>query len=191
MSTRLTPRIVIFISLLLMLSAGFTPYNPTVPIEKKVAVVFIRHADDCSSDAACDPGFSPGLRATLDTPRWSATIYTYLMNQTMTKYITEATYNHTHMVFTAISNPNSADGWFDAPHTLEEYNEELPDNPRDADLFDDASSLAYGVIGEDIAMYDMLLVVRNFQYITIQTYIQIQLPLLSQNDEIRASQDRV
>jgi len=163
MSARITPRIVIFISLLLMLSAGFTPYNPTVPVEKKVAVVFIRHSDDCSSDAACDPGFSPGLRATLGAPRYTPTAYTYVMNQTMTKYITEATYNHTHMVFTAITNPNSADGWFDAPHTLEEYNEELPDNPRDADIFVDASSLAYSVIGEDLTTYDMVLVVRNFQ----------------------------
>jgi hypothetical protein len=85
------------------------------------------------------------------------------MNQTMTKYITEATYNHTHMVFTAITNPNSPDGWFDAPHTLEEYNEELPNNPRDADIFVDASSLAYSVVGEDLTTYDMVLIVRNFQ----------------------------
>lgn len=163
MNTLLTPRIVIFMSLILLLSAGFTPYNPTVPIEKKVAVIFIKYTDDCSSDAACLPFFSPPLRATLGTPRFSASTYTYLMNLTMTQYITEATYNHTHMVFTAITNPDSADGWFDAPNDLEDYNDNPPDDPATADIFNDALSLAHDVAGDDITSYDMILVVQNFQ----------------------------
>ena len=139
MNFRLSSRFVIIISLLILLTTGFTPYNSTVPIEKKVAVIFIRHSPDCSSDDACRPNYPPELRATIGVPRWSPTSYAYAMNQTMTKFITEATFSHTHIVFTAISNPNSSNGWFDAPHMLEDYNHNPPNDPATANIFNDAS----------------------------------------------------
>ncbi len=165
MKHRFSPLFSIVISLITLLTTGFVTANTVkqvITVEKKVAVIFMKVSPDCSSEAACEPGFPAGLRANIHEPRYSAGTYGALISQTMTPFITQATYNHTHMTFTAIVNPNSSNGWFDAPHALERYNDPA-NNPDPEYIFDDALALAFSVVGDDIATYDSLLVVHNFQ----------------------------
>ncbi len=165
MKHHFSPCLMLFICITALFSTGFIQQktiDPVNTVEKKVAVVFLKLSPACSTDEACKPDFPPGLRANIHEPHYSASTYAYIMNQTMTSYITEATYAHTHMVFTAIANPNSSDGWFDAPHQLEYYNDP-ENNPNFISIFDDALMLAFSVIGYDIDTYDALLVVNNIQ----------------------------
>ncbi len=165
MKHRFSPLFSIVISLITLLTTGFVTANTVkqvITVEKKVAVIFMKVSPDCSSEAACEPGFPAGLRANIHEPRYSAGTYGALISQTMTPFITQATYNHTHMTFTAIENPNSSNGWFDAPHALERYNDP-ENNPDFVSIFNDALALAYSAVGDAISTYDALLVVSNIQ----------------------------
>lgn len=165
MIQHLSPKISILISLLTLFTTGFiTPNNTNqvVTVEKRVAVVFMKLSPNCSSEAACEPDYPADLRANIHAPRANAATYVSLMNQTMTNFITQATYSHTHMTFTAMQNPNSSDGWFNAPHQLEAYNDPAH-NPDAENYFEDAVSLAFSSVGYDINNYDVLLVVNNIQ----------------------------
>ncbi len=165
MRKHLSTTISIFISLFTLLTTGFitsSSVKQVTTVEKRVAVVFMKLSPNCSSEAACEPDYPAGLRANIHSPRASAATYVSIMNQTMTSFITQATYSHTHMTFTAIQNPNSSDGWFSAPHPLEDYNDPAH-NPDAENYFEDAVSLAFSAVGYDINNYDVLLVVNNIQ----------------------------
>lgn len=157
----------VFAVLLIMaVSVGFMDVPAASPVNRKVMVVFLKLSPPfCSNEQNCTPNFPPVLRNEIRTPRHSAAGYENMLNFTITNYIMEATYSNSHLEFDAIANPNSADGWFDAPHSLEAYNEPEGDEDADAYMGEDAFNLAYATIGNAVQNYDILLVVNNIQFI--------------------------
>lgn len=72
MKHRFSPLFSIVISLITLLTTGFVTANTVkqvITVEKKVAVIFMKVSPDCSSEAACEPGFPAGLRANIHEPR--------------------------------------------------------------------------------------------------------------------------
>ncbi len=159
------PILVILIVLTTFFSTSFRTFSgikTVIPVEKKVAVIFIKFSPDCPSDDACNPEFPPELRANINTPRDSASYTASLLNLNMTRYIMEATYSHTHMVFSAIVNPNSSDGWFEIPYGMRYYSQPET-NLNFRNIFEDALQLAYSAVGDDIQNYDVILLINNIQ----------------------------
>ena len=151
--------VISIISFLLCTSFATADISPV--IEKKVGVVFILDsAPFCSSGGPCE--LSPkidGLIPSVLEPRTSPEHYVNLLNYTMTDFIRKATYGVSKLTFEAILNPDRPDGWFEAPHTMEEYL-----ITETANVVDDAANLAYSVIGADVQNYDVFLVVENIQH---------------------------
>ena len=152
--------------LIVLFCTGFTLLPPAAPTTIKVLVVFLKlSAPFCSSPEACLPDFGQNHMDSVHEPRHSASTYESMLNYTMSSFIKEATYNNANVIFDAVLNPDSSDGWFDAPHSLEQYNNPNGDYPPAAEAFmgQDAYNLAYGVIGSAADNYDMLYVVNNIQ----------------------------
>ncbi len=126
---------------------------------KDVMVVFLKITDpNCPSADSCLPDFPQALRNEIKTPRFSAETYTAMLNYRMKPFIREATFSNAIYNFEAVINPESSDGWFEAPHQLEDYNEF-----KNASWGRDAKNLALTAIGNSVSNYDVLLVVTNIQ----------------------------
>ena len=152
--------------MIVLFCTGFTLLPPAAPTTIKVLVVFLKLSEPfCSSPEACLPDFGQNHMDSVHEPRHSASTYEGMLNNTMSNFIKEATYNNANVIFDAVLNPASGDGWFDAPHSLEQYNNPNGDYPPAAEAFmgQDAYNLAYGVIGSAADNYDMLYVVNNIQ----------------------------
>lgn len=145
---------------MLLVCTSFISADATTVIEKKVGVVFIiNSAPFCASGGPCElsPRIS-GLIPNVLPPRATPAHYINLLNYTMTDYIQKASYGVSHLTFEAILNPDGPDGWFEAPHTMEEYlltNSEI--------VVNDAVQLAYSAIGSEVQQYEILMVVENIQ----------------------------
>lgn len=147
--------------LILLLCTSFITLAPSMPANKKAMVVFLKLIPPfCSTEDACLPDFSPDLISAINAPRHSAQIYTAMLNGTMSPFIAEATYGNSHITFDAILNPGSSDGWFDAPHSLEDYNQS-----QNASIGRDALNLVKSLLYIDANVYNMLVVVTNIQYL--------------------------
>ena len=144
---------------------GYTTIPLSNSVNKRVAVVFLKHSPPfCPTEASCLPSFSQEILDSIHSPRHTATEYENMLNSRISSYFNEVTYNKVSLTFEAILNPDSADGWFDAPHQLYEYNNPDPEpNPNTASYYQDALSLVYPLIGSAIENYDILLVVQNIQ----------------------------
>jgi len=152
--------------LILLFCAGFTLLPPAAPKTIKVLVVFLKlSAPFCSSLEACKPDFGQDHIDSIHEPRHMGSTYENMLNYTMSNFIKEATFNNANVTFDAVLNPNSSDGWFDAPHSLEQYNNPKGGEPPAAAAFmgQDAYDLASSVIGSAVNNYDILYVVNNIQ----------------------------
>ncbi|MCJ7724388.1 MAG: hypothetical protein MUP03_09665, partial [Anaerolineales bacterium] len=152
--------------LIVLFCAGFTLLPPAAPTNIKVLVVFLKlSAPFCSSPEACLPDFDEILAGTIHEPRHTASTYETMLNVTMSSFTKEATFNNANMTFDAVLNPDSNDGWFDAPHSLEQYTKPNGGDPPAAEAYmgQDAYALASSVAGFDVNNYDMLFVVNNIQ----------------------------
>lgn len=152
--------------LMMLLCSGFVVLPPAVPKNIKVLVVFLKlSAPFCSTPEACLPDFGQDHVDAVHEPRHLASTYVSMLNNTMSSFINEATYGNATVTFETVLNPDSYDGWFDAPHSMEQYNNPNGDDPPDAEALmgQDAYALAYAVAGSAIDNYDMLLVVNNIQ----------------------------
>jgi len=139
--------------------AGFTALPPSSPVNKNVAVIFLKHVltPYCPNQADCEPSWTPEQQALILPPRHSASVYQAILNSLVTDYYNKNSYNQVHLNFTSIINPDSTDGWFDAPHKIFEY------NLGDADLYQDGAVTAYAAIGSSLDDYDFLVTVHNYQ----------------------------
>ena len=152
--------------LIVLLCAGFTAIPPAAPTAIKVLVVFLKlSAPFCSTPEACLPDFGQNHIDSVHNPRHTGSVYVSMLNNTMSNYIKEATFNNANVTFEAVLNPDSSDGWFDAPHSMEQYNNPNGPEPPDAQAFmgQDAYNLASSVAGSAVDNYDMLYVVNNIQ----------------------------
>jgi len=151
--------------LIVLFCASFNLLPPATPVTKNVIVVFLKLSPPfCSSPESCNPDFPQGLLDEIQTPRHSAAVYESMLNSTMANFINEATFNNSNLVFNAILNPHSGDGWFDAPHMLEDYNNPVGEEDPKESMGQDALDQAYSVVGAYFVQnYDILLVVTNIQ----------------------------
>ncbi|MCJ7518762.1 MAG: hypothetical protein MUO42_03720, partial [Anaerolineaceae bacterium] len=139
---------------------------PATPTTINVMVVFLRlNPPFCSSAEACLPDFDQGLQDAILPPRHTAAAYGNMLNNYIAPFIKEATYNNSNMVFNVISNPHSADGWFDAPRMLEDYNNPVGDAQPEGYMGQDAYNMAFSEVGIDALDYDILLVVTNIHIV--------------------------
>lgn len=109
---------------------------------------------------SCLPEFPPDIVNSIQSPRLSASAYVNTLNSEIRSFIREATFSNEIVHFEAILNPERADGWFEAPHGLVDYNQE-----RNAKMKEDGYNLAASVLGGSVNDYDVLLVVTNIQFI--------------------------
>lgn len=157
-------RMIAVFSLVFSLLAACTGSPQPEPItisdaNRNVMVVFLKlSAPFCSSLEKCLPDFPQVLQDRIHPPRHSAVEYANLFNSTVSAFIREATYSNERFNFTAIVNPASSDGWFDAPHSLEDYNQS-----QSASMGQDAYDDAVSTIGDEVQNYDVLLVITNIQ----------------------------
>lgn len=108
---------------------------------------------------SCLPDFPADLANNIRSPRLSASDYVNTLNNEITSFLREATFSNEIFHFEAILNPERADGWFEAPHRLVDYNQE-----KNAKMKADGYDLAASVIGNSVNDYDVLLVVTNIQF---------------------------
>lgn len=64
---------------------------------------------------------TPAQLSAIGTPRHTATEWQTLFNNVPVSYYSHTTYGQTKMVFTVLNNPNTADGWWPAPHSFQSY----------------------------------------------------------------------
>ncbi len=158
MHVRSLPKTFLCMLLMVLFGSGFIDNQPEGQKNERVAVVFLKHSSPiCLIQSDCLPDFPQPVQDAILTPRHTATQYENILNFRISAFYDEVTYNKVHLTFDAIVNPDSADGWFDAPHSLYEYNQ------KTANIFVDALDQAYPIVGSDLQNYDILLVVQNFQ----------------------------
>jgi M6 family metalloprotease-like protein len=156
----------VFVLAIFFISSGSYALSPTNAVNRKVAVIYLKHtAPFCFTQQdlapACEPKFPPDVVATVQSPRHTASEYTTKFNASVRDYFYRVSFNQVNLSFYTISNPDSADGWFDAPHKLWHYNQEATSG---ASIHQDGVDLAYSIIGDALADYDILLVVHNIHF---------------------------
>jgi hypothetical protein len=151
--------------LLTVLSAlffvGCTPSVTYIKNYQEVLVVFLHHeppycpdVDSGADPAACDPWWTPEYLATIKPPRHTAKEYEGVLNQYVGDFYTYATFGQVVYRFHSLVNPDRADGWFTAPHNIQEYN-------QGADIYQDGIDVIDQAIGEDLAKYEYVLIVQQ------------------------------
>jgi len=143
--------------LLLMMSFQGCEFSPPVEETIKVAVVFFKHVlDPCPNPGDCSTDWTPEtLKVVSKTPRHKADEWIKIFSEPINDYFYKATYGQVGFDFDAIKNPDSADGFFDAPHAIYEY-----DNGS-GDMYQESVEKAYSVLGDGLAEYDRLLIVQS------------------------------
>lgn len=149
------------LSLSVMFALSTLSFAPAQTESHRAALIFLKHVEPfCSSEVACLPQYPPEVLAAVLPPRHSAIAYQNLVNARVSPYMVAASFHKHNITFEAIVNPNSADGWFEAPHTLEEYNAGV------IDLHLEGIQMAYAAIGSALADYDFVITVRNLRLTT-------------------------
>lgn len=159
-------KLFVFLLATLFLCSGSIAIPPTNAVNRKVAVIYLRHTPPyCYTQEglapACEPKFPPDIVAAVQSPRHTASEYTTRFNARVRDYFKKVSFEQVFLSFHTISNPDSADGWFEAPHKLWQYNKE---STTDASIHQDGVDLAYSAIGDALSQYDILLVVHNIQF---------------------------
>lgn len=119
----------------------------------KVLVIPIRHQNPpCPTDPGCEwiQAGPPG------TPRNSASEWEAILNNDVNAYYLRASYSQTSFSFLVAKDATSSDGWFTAPHNIEEYIAEGNDF-----FAQDAMALAGKVV--DLSQYPRVVILHNFQ----------------------------
>lgn len=142
------------------ISAGLDQGIPGATVENhRVMVVFLKlSAPFCTTLENCLPDFPQALQDEIQWPRHPGSTYITMFNNTLTAFLREATFYNENFTFEAVLNPGSPNGWFDAPHPLEDYNKSL-----NASMGLDAYNLAASVNSDLAQNHDVLLVITNIQ----------------------------
>jgi M6 family metalloprotease-like protein len=130
--------------------------NPTAQYsgtKYDVLVVLVKLSKEpkCPTPESCEPWWPPDQLANIQTPRYKASVYASILNQKVNAYYQKATYGQVYFDFHALVNPESEDGWFEAPGAVWEYN-------QGRNLYEDGARVAYGAIGDGLKNYHHFLV---------------------------------
>ena len=135
-----------------------------------VVVVFLRHVppycpdvDNGTNPNACSPWWEPENQALILPPRHTAKKYETILNQLVNDYYLKNSYDQIKFNFLVLVNPNRADGWWDAPHSIQDYNlgEDANNNP--VSLHQDGVTVAYQAIGDELFNYDRVVAIHGYQ----------------------------
>ncbi len=122
-----------------------------------VIVVLMKHTLQpmCPTFQDCQPWWPIMMIQKLVPPRHTATEYEAILDARLNKYFQQVTYGQVHFNFHVLVNPDSSDGWWDAPHALWEFNKGT------ATYMGDAVLIASRAMGADLNNYSRLLVIQN------------------------------
>jgi M6 family metalloprotease-like protein len=107
----------------------------------------------CPTAESCEPWWGPGDLANLGPPRHSASEYGSVLDQLINDYYQKATYGQVYFSFHVLVNPNSSDGWWEAPGAVWEYN-------QGRDIYMDGVQTAYSVLGDNLLGFSHFLVIQ-------------------------------
>ncbi len=112
---------------------------------------------NCPTPEDCLP-FSAQDLADIKKPRHFASDYVQLMDKEINTYYQNASFGQMYFDFDLLNNPNSTDGWWDAPYTLAEIAE------SSIGFKQIAMTLAYTELGDSLLNYDRVIFVSNMQH---------------------------
>jgi hypothetical protein len=144
-------------------AAHSPPVDSPLGLGKPVLIVPIRHqVPPCPGMGNCE-WLDNGAPA---PPRNNATGLETLFNQSINSYYLDATHGQTSFQFTVAANIFSSDGWFTAPHNIQEYiaNFDQPGGSNTSggvSLGEDAVALA-SIVFPDLTPWSRILVITNF-----------------------------
>ena len=140
------------------LSAGEFP--KPIGLNQKVLVVLLKHQPPhCPGAGAC---WTAAQLADIKPPRHTAAQYETILNQAVNAYYLQATYGKTSFDFDVLVNPDSSDGWWDAPSSVQQYiagQNAFVGNPG----FVKDAAVKVAAAATDLGPYDRLLVMANVQ----------------------------
>jgi M6 family metalloprotease-like protein len=119
-----------------------------------VVLLTLTKEPKCPTPEDCEPWWTPDQLANIQTPRYKASVYESILNQKVNAYYQKATYGQVYFDFHVLVNPESEDGWFEAPGAVWEYN-------QGRNLYEDGARVAYGAIGDELKNYRHFLVIQG------------------------------
>lgn len=99
------------------------PFSASPLGVQKVLVIPVEFptTNPCPDPNASCPVDMNWFTTAIGPPRHSPAEWEVLLNTVATGYWRNSTYNQTDFQFTVLANPNSRDGWWPAPHSLQDY----------------------------------------------------------------------
>jgi M6 family metalloprotease-like protein len=119
-----------------------------------VVLLTLTKEPKCPTPESCEPWWPPDQLANIQTPRYKASVYESILNQKVNAYYQKAAYGQVYFDFHVLVNPESEDGWFEAPGAVWEYN-------QGRNLYEDGARVAYGAIGDGLKNYRHFLVIQG------------------------------
>ena len=128
---------------------------------------------NCPTLEDCLP-FSAQDVADIKEPRHFASDYVQLMDKEINEYYQNASFGQMYFDFDLLANPNSKDGWWDAPYTLAEIAE------SGVSFKQIAISIAYTELGDALLNYDRVIFISDMQHRGGQTwYVNVPTPFFA------------
>lgn len=97
------------------------PYSPIGTQKALVILVEFPTTNPCPNPSVpckVDPTW---FASAVGAPRHSPSEWETILNNVATSYWNQTTYNQSHWQYTVLSDPQTADGWWPAPHALNDY----------------------------------------------------------------------
>ncbi|MHC1739953.1 MAG: hypothetical protein AB9897_02455 [Anaerolineaceae bacterium] len=160
-------RVIVYIFLMLTLATGVsscdeaTPevayFNTGTPVKVLVVMVKWDKEPNCPTAESCSV-FSPTDIANLHPHRHNtASEYLTILNNGVNTYYQRATYGQMFFDFELLPGSPNADGWWSSPYSLEQV------SAGKMDFKQVAVDVAYSVLGGNLANYERILFISNFQ----------------------------
>ena len=127
------------------------------PVKVLVVMLELTKQPNCPTPADCAPYFDANGIAALKTPRHTASEYLAMLDQKVNTYYHNATYGQVYFDFELLPGSTRADGWWDSPYSMEEINK------SSIDFKQIAMEVAYSALGANLANYERVIIISNFQ----------------------------
>jgi hypothetical protein len=151
--------------------------SPLGPQKVLVIPVEFPVGDACpDKNETCPTGLQAWYSANIGPPRHSPQEWEQLLNSVTSTWWQQTTYGQTSFEFTVLSNPQSADGWWPPPHSIQDYNRnngnwyQTANNPTSYALVPDVTAgVAQAICGNPLLFvvcgilpqYNRLIVLSN------------------------------
>ena len=160
---RFHSKLILYAFLILVLSASLSGCGKIKgwtgePVRVLVVMMKFNKEPNCPTLADCSASFTAKDLLDIKTPRHSASEYVQLMNKEINTYYQNASFGKMYFVFDLLENPNSTDGWWDAPYTLAEI------TAQKISFKQIAISIAYTALGDILLDYDRVIVISGMAH---------------------------